>query len=122
MSSSSDEYRKRCLSLFCRYERLSWIPVLLAYLVALGVGGKNLSNPPTEKPTTAASALSFASVLAGFVLTYTSMACDFTTYMDPGVSRSILKHSSQRQENLTDLVVIAGGYLRTHIWGTFCLA
>ena len=67
--------------------RSSWLPVLLVYLVALGVGGKNLSNPPPEEPATAASVLSFASVLAGFVLTYTPMGCDFTTYMDPKVSR-----------------------------------
>ena len=70
-----------------RYERLSWIPVLIVYIVALGVGGKHLSNPPAASPTTAASALSFASVIAGFVLTYAPLGSDYTTYMDPKVSR-----------------------------------
>lgn len=70
-----------------RYERLSWVPVLLVFLVALGFGGKNLSTPPSTSPTTAAAALSFASVIAGFVLTYSPLASDYTTYMDPNVNR-----------------------------------
>ena len=28
-----------------RYERIAWIPVLISFLVALGVGGKRFSNP-----------------------------------------------------------------------------
>ncbi|KAL5514386.1 hypothetical protein ACEPAG_2474 [Sanghuangporus baumii] len=69
------------------YERLSWMPVFIVYLVALGVGGKHLSSPPPPEPATAAHVLTFASVLAGFVLTYSPMGCDFTTYMDSRVSQ-----------------------------------
>lgn len=57
------------------------------FLVALGFGGKNLLTPPSTSPTTAAAALSFASVIAGFVLTYSPLASDYTTYMDPNVNR-----------------------------------
>lgn len=77
--------------MLCRYERLAWFPVLIVCLVALGLGGKNLSNPPPLVPATAASVLSFASTIAGFVLTYAGLASDFTTYMDPDVSRYALR-------------------------------
>ncbi|EIN08700.1 cytosine-purine permease [Punctularia strigosozonata HHB-11173 SS5] len=63
------------------YERLSWPPILLVYLVALGVSGKHLANPPQAAPATAASILSFASTIAGFVITYSSLSSDYTTYL-----------------------------------------
>ncbi|KAJ8488035.1 hypothetical protein ONZ51_g3826 [Trametes cubensis] len=68
------------------YERLAWIPVLVVYLVALGVGGKHLGNPPPAEPATAATILSFASTIAGFVITYSSLSSDFTIYFNPSVS------------------------------------
>ncbi|THH07047.1 hypothetical protein EW145_g3654 [Phellinidium pouzarii] len=72
------------------YERISWIPVLVVFLVALGVGGKNLSNPPPTEHVTAVSALSFASVIAGFVITFSPLSSDYTTYMDSNVSSWII--------------------------------
>ncbi|KAJ8094728.1 hypothetical protein PM082_010734 [Marasmius tenuissimus] len=33
-----------------RYERLAWFPVLIVYLVAVGVGGKNLYDVPPAEP------------------------------------------------------------------------
>ncbi|KAH8115904.1 hypothetical protein DFH11DRAFT_1245575 [Phellopilus nigrolimitatus] len=68
------------------YERLCWIPVLVVYVVLLGLGGKHLSNPPPAVPATAATVLSFASVIAGFVITCGPIASDFTTYLDARVS------------------------------------
>ncbi|ESK86250.1 cytosine-purine permease [Moniliophthora roreri MCA 2997] len=62
------------------YERVAWFPVLVVYLVALGVGGKNLSSVPPPEPVTAARVLSFASTIAGFVITYSGLASDFTIY------------------------------------------
>jgi purine-cytosine permease-like protein len=56
-------------------------------LVALGVGGKNLFNAQPAEPASAATILSFASVIAGFVITYSAMASDFTMYYSPTVSR-----------------------------------
>lgn len=78
------------------YERLSWPPVLLAFIVALGVGGKHLYNAPSfsGEPASASTILSFASVLAGFVITYSAMASDFTMYYEPTVSsRKIFLYS-----------------------------
>lgn len=72
------------------YERVSWFPVLIAFLVALGVGGKNLYNAQPAEPATAGAILSFASVIAGFVITYSAMASDFTMYYSPTVSRSTI--------------------------------
>lgn len=69
------------------YERLSWPPVLLAFIVALGVGGKHLYNVPPAVPATASAILSFAATVSGFVITYSAMASDFTMYYDPNVSR-----------------------------------
>ncbi|KAH7882476.1 permease for cytosine/purines, uracil, thiamine, allantoin-domain-containing protein [Phlebopus sp. FC_14] len=68
------------------YERIAWFPVLVAFLVALGLGGKNLYNAPPAEPATAAAVLSFASVIAGFVITFSAMASDFTMYYEPTVS------------------------------------
>lgn len=72
------------------YERLAWPPVLLAFLVALGVGGKNLYNVQPAAPATASAVLSFAATIAGFVITFSAMASDFTMYYDPTVSRQVL--------------------------------
>jgi purine-cytosine permease-like protein len=68
------------------YERLAWLPVLVSVLVALGVGGKHLSlgAGPAPEPATAAAVLSFASVVAGFVITYAPLGSDYTTYLHRG--------------------------------------
>ncbi|KAF8726540.1 hypothetical protein AX14_007745 [Amanita brunnescens Koide BX004] len=65
------------------YERIAWIPVLISFLVALGVGGKHLSSPEPLQPATAAAVLNFGSTIAGFSITYSSLSSDFTTYYHP---------------------------------------
>ncbi|KAI0797398.1 cytosine-purine permease [Irpex lacteus] len=65
------------------YERIAWTPTLLVYVVALGVGGKHLINPPAAEPASASTILSFASTIAGFVITYSPLASDFTIYFRP---------------------------------------
>jgi purine-cytosine permease-like protein len=60
---------------------------VITFIIALGLGGKNLSSPPPAVPATPVSILSFASTIAGFVITYSSISSDFTTYFDPDVSR-----------------------------------
>ena len=72
------------------YERLAWLPVLLVFVVALGVGGKHLTNPPAAEPATVSAILSFASTIAGFVITYSPLSSDFTSYFQPGVSRCVM--------------------------------
>jgi purine-cytosine permease-like protein len=72
------------------YERLAWLPVLIVFVVALGVGGKHLANPPPAEPATASTILSFASTIAGFVITYSPLSSDFTSYFQPDVSRCVV--------------------------------
>ncbi|KAF5363074.1 hypothetical protein D9758_012600 [Tetrapyrgos nigripes] len=49
-------------------------------------GGKHLSTTAPLEPATAVSVLSYASTIAGFVITYASLASDFTSYYRPEVS------------------------------------
>ncbi|EIW77295.1 NCS cytosine-purine permease [Coniophora puteana RWD-64-598 SS2] len=70
------------------FERIAWFPTLLAFLVALGLGGKNLFNGQPVEPATAVTILSFGAVIAGFVITFAGMASDFTMYFKPDVSRT----------------------------------
>ena len=90
---------------FCGYttlmwfERIIWFPVLVAYLVALGVSGKHLNSPPAE-PASAQAILSFAAVIAGFTITYSPLGSDFTTYYSPDGPRSDLL--SLQCRNFTD--------------------
>ncbi|QRV86294.1 Permease for cytosine/purines, uracil, thiamine, allantoin [Ceratobasidium sp. AG-Ba] len=67
------------------YERLAWFPILIVYLVVLGIGGKHLSHSPTPSAP-ARAVLSYASTVAGFVISYSPLMSDYTNYMRPEVS------------------------------------
>ena len=43
--------------------------------------------PPPPAPATAGTILSFASVVAGFVISYAGLMSDFSAYFTPDVSR-----------------------------------
>ncbi|KAG5636249.1 hypothetical protein H0H81_008652 [Sphagnurus paluster] len=58
------------------YERIAWVPVVISFIVALGVGGKHLSSPPPSEPATVSAVFSFASTLAGFVVSKTPFLLD----------------------------------------------
>ncbi|KIJ50899.1 hypothetical protein M422DRAFT_59012 [Sphaerobolus stellatus SS14] len=45
------------------YKWFTWIPVIITFIIAIGVGGHHLSNPVTFEPATTPMVLSFASVL-----------------------------------------------------------
>ncbi|KAI0290938.1 NCS cytosine-purine permease [Multifurca ochricompacta] len=68
------------------YERLAWIPVLLVFLVAVGVGGENFVNTPAAAPATASQILTFGATIAGFTLTWAAFGADYTAYFHPSVS------------------------------------
>ncbi|KAJ6588794.1 permease for cytosine/purines, uracil, thiamine, allantoin-domain-containing protein [Mycena capillaripes] len=65
------------------YERFSWIPFLVIFLIAVGLGGKNFQHIPPVEPASAQTILSFAAVIAGFVLTWSPLSSDFSCYMRP---------------------------------------
>jgi len=70
-----------------RYERFAWIPVVITFFIAVGVGGHHLRNPVVFEPATAPVVMSFASAIAGFLLTYVGLSADFSCYMPPDAPR-----------------------------------
>ncbi|VDC07411.1 unnamed protein product [Peniophora sp. CBMAI 1063] len=66
------------------YERLSWLPMLVVLCVATGVSRHEFVNPPSE-PATSTGVLGFIATAAGFTLTYSPFAADYTAYMNPRV-------------------------------------
>ncbi|KAF8526188.1 NCS cytosine-purine permease [Hysterangium stoloniferum] len=72
------------------YERLSWIPVLITFLITVGVGGEHLKNPVEFASATASVVLSFASAIAGFMVSYVGISADFACYMPPDAPSSHL--------------------------------
>lgn len=64
-----------------RYERIAWFPVLVTFIISLGLGGKwHLSNIPPAEPATAPAVLNSVATLAGFAITYCPLSSDFTYY------------------------------------------
>ncbi|KAF7344544.1 NCS cytosine-purine permease [Mycena sanguinolenta] len=68
------------------YERVAWIPIVIIFLVAVGLGAKNFQHIPPAEPATAPTILSFSAAIAGFVLTWSPLASDFSCYMRPDAS------------------------------------
>jgi purine-cytosine permease-like protein len=65
------------------YERYTWIPALIAIIIATGCGGKHLSSQVETLPATAPQVLSFGGLVASFMLPWAALASDFSTYMHP---------------------------------------
>lgn len=63
------------------YERWAGLPVILAILVAVGCGGKHLSQQSVVPPAEASTVISFGALLAGFFIPYAGLMSDFSTYM-----------------------------------------
>ncbi|KAF3802926.1 Purine-cytosine permease fcyB [Colletotrichum gloeosporioides] len=73
------------------YERFSWIPCFIIFLIVLGVfahsGNFNNMLPLNTGPSEAGSVLSFAASVFGFATGWTSYAADYTCYYPPSTSR-----------------------------------
>ncbi|KAJ7485496.1 permease for cytosine/purines, uracil, thiamine, allantoin-domain-containing protein [Mycena latifolia] len=78
------------------YERIAWIPVVIIFLIAVGLGGKNFQHFAPVEPATAPTILSFAAVIAGFVLTWSPLASDFSCYMRPDAPRYIFNSCQKK--------------------------
>lgn len=70
------------------------MPILVVFIIALGVGGKQLSNPPAADVATVPAILGFAATIAGFDITYSALSSDFTSYFQPDVSRFVFQTAS----------------------------
>ncbi|KAK4495603.1 hypothetical protein PRZ48_012871 [Zasmidium cellare] len=66
-----------------QYERYAWIPALIALVVATGCGGSHLRDQAPTEPATAQTVLSFAGLVAGFLIPWAALASDFAIYMPP---------------------------------------
>jgi hypothetical protein len=73
---------------FCRYENCAWVPFLLVFVVAAGVGGKDFVDAPTA-PATVAQIFGFGSTIAGNMITWVALSSDYTAYFHPRVSRFV---------------------------------
>lgn len=65
------------------YERYAWIPALIVIIVATGCGGDKLSQQAPAPSAQAPAILSFAALVAGFLIPWAALSSDFVTYMDP---------------------------------------
>lgn len=69
------------------YERYAWIPALVAIIVAVGTGGKELQNQVTPAaPPPASGVLSFGMIVASYMVPWACLSSDFTTYLKPDTS------------------------------------
>ncbi|KAI0289622.1 cytosine-purine permease [Russula brevipes] len=67
------------------YANCAWIPVIVVFVVALGVSGKDFVDTPTT-PATMAQIFNFGAIIAGFVITWATQSSNFTVYYHPRVS------------------------------------
>jgi purine-cytosine permease-like protein len=68
------------------FERWSWIPSLIACIVATGCGGKYLSQQVETEAPAASTIISFGALIAGFFIPWSGLASDLSTYFRPDVS------------------------------------
>ncbi|KAI5919451.1 NCS1 nucleoside transporter [Camillea tinctor] len=65
------------------YEKLAWVPAIIAIVIVTGCGGSHLSKQVPAEPATAASVLSFGGAIASYMIPYATLSSDFTTYLNP---------------------------------------
>lgn len=81
----------------CRFEKCVWIPLLLVFVVAAGVGGKDFVDTPTT-PATVAKYFSFGATIAGNMISWAVVSSDYTAYYHPRVSRFVKFHGGLRHD------------------------
>ncbi|GAA6041126.1 hypothetical protein JCM8097_004128 [Rhodosporidiobolus ruineniae] len=84
---------------FCGYrvlhsvERWAWLPVVLAFILLAGFGGRHLGAATSfavDTPATAANVLSFLSIIVGFTISWSGCSADFNTYMRPDIPSHVV--------------------------------
>ncbi|EPQ26420.1 uncharacterized protein PFL1_06068 [Pseudozyma flocculosa PF-1] len=68
------------------FERIVWLPSLICFCILvgkMGTGPDGLHTPAVEEPTTARSVLAMGSILAGFIISYSSLISDVSHYLKP---------------------------------------
>jgi hypothetical protein len=96
-----------------RFANCSWIPALIAFLVAAGVGGKHFVNDQME-PASVVQIFNFAAVVAGFTLSWSMISSDYTAYFHPDVPRFVGFHGLPTSQSNDLDQQSAGEFLSTH--------
>ncbi|GAP86583.1 putative purine-cytosine permease fcy22 [Rosellinia necatrix] len=65
------------------YDRFAWIPALAAIAVTTGYGGAQLARQVPAPPATPAGVLSFGMIIASFMMPFSTLSSDYTTYLNP---------------------------------------
>ncbi|KAF2965584.1 hypothetical protein GQX73_g7992 [Xylaria multiplex] len=65
------------------YERFAWIPALIAIIIAAGSGGSHLSQQVPTSPATPRGIFSLGMAIASYMIPFSGLASDFTTYLNP---------------------------------------
>lgn len=69
------------------YERWSWIPVLIAIVIAVGCGGNKLFMQAETAPPKASTILSYGCLIAGFIIPFGGTVSDVSVYISPEAPR-----------------------------------
>lgn len=69
------------------WQRWQWVPNLIALVIAVGCGGKELVHQVEAPPPTARQIISYGSLMAGYFITFGGTVSDFTIYHHPGTSK-----------------------------------
>lgn len=70
------------------YERWAWIPALIAMVVTTGSGGSKLHmQVQVSEPADAKTAITFISLIAGYMLPYSTTIGDVAVYLGPRAPR-----------------------------------
>lgn len=100
---------------FLRYEKVAWIPVLITFIITVGIGGKHLLNLPPTAPATSASILGFAGTQAGYMITWSGFAADYSIYLRPKRATYVSSHLRNFVTNKRRF--LAGNYSGVHTLG-----
>ncbi|KAJ3579124.1 hypothetical protein NPX13_g1448 [Xylaria arbuscula] len=65
------------------YERFAWIPALIAIVIATGSGGSHLHEQVPTPAATPRGVFSLGMAIASYMIPFSTLASDFTTYLNP---------------------------------------
>lgn len=72
------------------WERWTWIPNLVAIIVAVGCGGSHLRLQSEAEPASVRQVFTLGCLIAGYFITFGGTTSDYSVYHDPkGVSRYV---------------------------------
>lgn len=97
-----------------RFANCVWIPALVVFVVAAGVNGNNFVNDQKEHDSVI-QIFNFASTIAGYTLSWSTISSDYTAYFHPDVPRFVQFHRLLAKSLSNDLDnQIAGVSSSTH--------